>query len=163
MFFIKKIIITLINFYKSYFSLTKFWYINLKFFFMGVIRKKSTYKFKLIHFIYNRNFYEELEQYQALAKKNKENDQKYWKILNEKAILMKSFNEKKQEIYYPSGHCSLQEYINILNSKNLLVPGEVIVATFKFMIQFVQFFYQEYGFFHGDLKPDNLILNHVGG
>ena len=130
---------------------------------MRVLRKKSAYKFKLIHFINNRYFYEELDQYQAIPKKNKEKNQKYWKILNEKGILMKSFNEKKYEIYYPSGHCSLQEYINILNSKNLRVPGEVIVTTFKFMIQFVQFFYQEYGFFHGDLKPENLILNHVGG
>ena len=130
---------------------------------MRVLRKKSAYKFKLIHFINNRYFYEELDQYQAIPKKNKEKNQKYWKILNEKSILMKSFNENKSEIYSPSGHCSLQEYINILNSKNLRVPGEVIVTTFKFMIQFVQFFYQEYGFFHGDLKPENLILNHVGG
>ena len=75
---------------------------------------------------------------------------------------MKSSDEKKLEIQYQGGHCSLSDYIKMFKDKGLKIPGDVIVSTFKFMVEFVLFFYEECGFFHGDLKPTNLILTHKG-
>ena len=50
----------------------------------------------------------------------------------------------------------------MFKDKGLKIPGDAVVSTFKFMVEFVWFFYEECGFFHGDLKPDNLILTHKG-
>ena len=36
------------------------------------------------------------------------------------------------------------------------------MTTFKFMVEFVHLFYDKVGFFHGDMKPDNLLMVHIG-
>ena len=36
------------------------------------------------------------------------------------------------------------------------------MSAFKFMVEFVHLFYAKVGFFHGDMKPDNLLMVHTG-
>ena len=70
-------------------------------------------------------------------------------------------NQEKSEIYFELGDCSLNQYMNSriekINSLNIDFANN-IVYIFKTMILFVLEFEGKIGFFHCDLKPDNVSL-----
>ena len=57
----------------------------------------------------------------------------------------------------------MKQYVDLLKKKekSIKIPPEIIVSAFKFMVEFVLLFYDKVGFFHGDMKPDNLLMVHT--
>ena len=75
--------------------------------------------------------------------------------------MKKDPNQEKAEIYFELGDCSLSQYMNTriekINSINIDLANN-IVYIFKTMILFVLNFEEKIGYFHCDLKPDNVSL-----
>ena len=75
--------------------------------------------------------------------------------------MKKEPNQEKAEIYFELGDCSLSQYMNSkiekINSIKIDFANN-IVYIFKSMILFVHNFEEKIGYFHCDLKPDNVSL-----
>ena len=74
-------------------------------------------------------------------------------------------NQEKVEIYFELGDCSLSQYMNSRIEKTYSLHLDLannIVYIFKSMILFVLDFEDKIGYFHCDLKPDNVSLEEKG-
>ena len=76
--------------------------------------------------------------------------------------MKKDPNQEKTEIYFELGDCSLSQYMNSrikkTNSINIDLANN-IVYIFKSMILFVLDFEEKIGYFHCNLKSDNVSLD----
>ena len=75
--------------------------------------------------------------------------------------MKKEPNQEKAEIYFELGDCSLSQYLNARIEKSILPYLDLannIAYIFKSMILFVLDFEDKIGYFHCDLKPDNVSL-----
>ena len=79
--------------------------------------------------------------------------------------MKKDQNQEKAEIYFELGDCSLNQYMNSriekINSLNKDFANNIIYI-FKSMILFVLDFEEKIGYYHCDLKPDNVSLEENG-
>ena len=74
-------------------------------------------------------------------------------------------NHEKVEIYFELGDCSLNQYMNSRIEKTYSLNLDLsnnIAYIFKTMILFVINFEEKIGYFHCDLKPDNVSLEEKG-
>ena len=79
--------------------------------------------------------------------------------------MKKDPNQEKAEIYFELGDCSLSQYMNSRIEKTYTLHlnfANNIVYIFKTMILFVLDFEEKIGYFHCDLKPDNVSLEEKG-
>ena len=79
--------------------------------------------------------------------------------------MKKDPNQEKAEIYFELGDCSLSQYMNSRIEKTYTLHlnfANNIVYIFKTMILFVINFEEKIGYFHCDLKPDNVSLEEKG-
>ena len=69
-------------------------------------------------------------------------------------------DEENREIHYKPGHCSVDDYLKRLQTLKVKPSPSLIVETFRFLSHFALFFSEKMGLYHGDIKPQNIVLVH---
>ncbi|KRX01324.1 WD40-repeat-containing domain [Pseudocohnilembus persalinus] len=117
------------------------------------LKEKKLYCVKIFHKNQVQDYIEERDKYLILEDKFGRSFQVY-------GVMMESFNDEKLSIYFKQGLCSLDAFVKKRCELNVRWGKDELIYIFMYLINFVFFMYEN-NYFHGDLKPQNIILEYL--
>lgn len=72
-------------------------------------------------------------------------------------MLIKQNNDQHHQLYYKLGLCNLYEFSQYRSKYGIFFKIEELMWIFYKLMEFIIFMYEN-DYFHGDLKPLNIVL-----